>query len=73
MNKFRIVEKENCYGGSMFYVQQKGLLWGWNYVRDIHDMVITFQTEEFALRSIREWNACRYYKIVNITEMSSDE
>lgn len=66
---YRIVEKENCYGESRFYVQQKGLLWGWNYVSDLHDMVIRFETKELALKSIKAWNGYKYNKIVNITEV----
>ena len=70
--RYRIVEKKNCYNESMFYVQEKGLLWGWNYVMDFHDMIITFRTKEFALKSIKEWYGSKYNKIVNITEVSNE-
>ena len=56
----------------MFYVQQKGLLWGWNYVTDLSDMVITFRTEEYALNTIKQWKGYKYNKIVNITEVDRD-
>ena len=70
--RYRIVEKENCYNESIFCVQEKGLLWGWNYVMDLHDMVLTFRTKEFALKSIKEWYGYKYNKIVNITEVSNE-
>jgi len=72
MRQYRIVEKENCYGQSKFYVQEKGMLWGWNYVMDLNDMILTFRTKEFALKSIKEWYGYRYNKIVNITEVSNE-
>jgi len=72
MRQFRIIEKENCYGQSKFYVQEKGMLWGWNYVMDLNDMIITFRTKEFALKSIKEWYGYKYNKIVNITEVSNE-
>jgi len=70
--RYRIVEKKNCYNESIFYVQEKGLLWGWNYVMDLNDMIITFRTKEFALKSIKEWYGYKYNKIVNITEVSNE-
>ena len=72
MRQYRIVEKENCYGDYRIYVQKKGILWGWNYVKDLNDMIITFRTKEFALKSIKEWYGCKYNKIVNITEVSNE-
>jgi len=72
MRQYRIVEKENCYGQSKFYVQEKGMLWGWNYVMDLHDMILTFRTKEFALKSIKEWYGYKYNKVVNITEVSNE-
>ena len=70
--RYRIVEKKNCYNESIFYVQEKGLLWGWNYVRDLHDMIIRWSSEESALNTIRSWYGYKYNKIVNITEVSNE-
>ena len=70
--RYRIVEKENCYGQSKFYVQQKGLLWGWNYVTAADDTAFDFRTEESALKTIRSWYRYEYNKIVNITEVSNE-
>ena len=70
--RYRIVEKKNCYNESIFYVQEKGFLWGWNYVMDLNDMIITFRTKEFALKSIKEWYGSKYNEIVNITEVSNE-
>ena len=70
--RYRIVEKKNCYNESIFYVQEKGLLWGWNYVMDLNDMIIRWSSEESALKTIRSWYGYKYNKIVNITEVSNE-
>jgi len=75
MIQFRIIEKENCYGQSKFYVQEKGLLWGWNYVKGADDMALDFRTKESALRTIRSWYrwyGYKYNKIVNIIEVPNE-
>ena len=70
--RYRIVEKKNRYNESIFYVQEKGLLWGWNYVMDLSDMILRWSSEESALKTIRSWYRYEYNKIVNITEVDRD-
>ena len=71
--RYRVVEKKNRYNESIFYVQEKGLLWGWNYVMDPFDnMIIRWSSEESALKAIRSWYRYEYNKIVNITEVDRD-
>ena len=70
--RYRIVEKKNRYNESIFYVQEKGLLWGWNYVMDLSDMILRWSSEDSALKTIRSWYRYEYNKIVNITEIDRD-
>lgn len=76
MARYRIIEKQNCFGTSKFYIQKKWLFW-WVYIERFYNEFdrkpLSCDTYEDAMVCIHDWSGKKFSRVVKITEVKEQK